>query len=273
MKRIGIESLSTFGLDPVEFIEVAAELGCGHVSLSLSGSANRLPQYPAWSFREDPSTVRRTARALEECGVKASLIEGFPILPDREYDYSRDLDLACEFGARAICAVSMDRDAGRTHALYAHIAEQADARGLITTTEACAGVYRTLGKTLAAIDAVSRPDFVLLIDTMHFFRTGSTVADLAALDPTIVGHIQLCDVPMPAIIDNYMEEALYERRAPGDGDLPLAEFLAHVSPDVPIGLEIPIRSEALAGIGPRDRLGHIVGAARNLLEQVHSGDG
>jgi sugar phosphate isomerase/epimerase len=266
VNRIGIETLSMFGMDPVEFVHLAADLGCGHVSLNLGGSANRLAMYPQWSFRDDPALVRRTAEALREHGVAASLVEGFAVVPDRELDYSRDLDLACQFGARAICTVSIDRDEARTHAEYARLAEEAAQRGLIATTEACAGAYRTLAKSMRAIEAVSRPDFVLLIDTMHFFRSGSTVADLAALDPAVVGHIQLCDVPMPAVIEPYMEEALHERRAPGDGDLPLRDFLMAAPADIPIGLEVPIRSEALAGIGPRERLGRCVAAARNLLE-------
>jgi len=266
MNRIGLENLSTFGLDPVDFVHLTADLGCGHVSLNLGGSANRLEMYPQWSFRDDPGLVRRTAEALRERGVAASLVEGFAIVPDRKLDYNRDLDIACQFGARAICTVSMDRDEGRTHAEYARLTEEAGVHGLITTTEACAGAYRTLGKTMRAIEAVARPDFVLLIDTMHFFRSGSTVADLAALDPATVGHIQLCDVPMPAQIEPYMEEALHERRAPGDGALPLRQFLAHAPVDIPIGLEIPIRSEALAGIGPRERLGRCVAAARALLD-------
>ncbi|MGE3692325.1 MAG: sugar phosphate isomerase/epimerase family protein [Novosphingobium sp.] len=273
MNRIGIENLSTFGLDPVEFVHLAAELGCGHVSLNLSGSANRLPDYPVWSFRDDPALVRRTAHALRQSGVTASLVEGFAVLPDRDMDHARDLDLACELGAKAICTVSIDRDEARTHAEYARLAEQAGERGLVTTTEACAGAYRTLAKSMAAVETVGRPDFVLLIDTMHFFRSGSSVADFAALNPAIVGHIQLCDVPMPALIESYMEEALYERRAPGDGDLPLREFLALAPEHVPIGLEIPIRSEALTGIGPRERLGRCVAAARNLLAGIQPAEG
>lgn len=265
MDRLGIENLSTFGLDPVQFVHIAADLGCGHVSLNLSGSANRLDLYPPFSFRDDAALRRATASALAERVLAVSLVEGFAVLPDAEPDFARDLDLACELGAKAICAVSIDRDEARTHALYAHLAAQAGERGLLTTTEACAGAYRTLAKTMAAIEAVARPDFRLLIDTMHFFRSGSTIEDLAALDPDCIGHIQLCDVPMPTQIESYMEEALHERRCPGDGDLPLAEFLALVPDHVPIGLEIPIRSEALAGTGPHERLGRCVVAARALL--------
>ena len=161
--------------------------------------------------------------------------------------------------------MSLDKDAERTHAEYARLTELAATRGIVVTTEACAGAYRKFSAAVEAVAVVANPAFQLLIDTMHFYRWGSTAADLAALDPATIGHIQLCDVPMPATIESYMEEALYERRAPGDGDLPLADFLAHVPAHVPVGLEIPIRSEALAGIGPHERLGRIVAAARALL--------
>ena len=266
MDRLGIENLSTFGLDPVEFIHLAADLGCGHVSLNLRGSANRLDIYPAWSFLEDAALRRNVRAALDERAIAVSLLEGFPILPGEQEDFGPGLDIAGEFGARAICAVSLDKDAGRTHAEYARLTEQAAARGIVTTTEACAGAYRRFAMAVEAVAAVANPMFQLLIDTMHFYRWGATAADLAALDPATIGHIQLCDVPMPAVIESYMEEALHERRAPGDGDLPLADFLAHVPGHVPVGLEIPIRSEALAGIGPEARLSRIVAAARALLD-------
>jgi hypothetical protein len=55
---------------------------------------------------------------------------------------------------------------------------------------------------------------------------------------------------------------MYERMAPGDGELPLAELLGAVPPDVVIGLEIPMRSVAESGVGPAARLRPCVAAAR-----------
>lgn len=122
MDRIGIENLSTFGLLPVQFIHLAADLGCGHVSLNLRGSANRMEPFPAFSLADDPALRRRVGAACRERGVCVSLIEGFAVLPDREEEYARDLDSAAELGARAICAVSMDRDAGVIDAsVFPHI--------------------------------------------------------------------------------------------------------------------------------------------------------
>lgn len=266
MHRLGIENLSTFGLHPVDFIHLAADLGCTHVSLNLRGSANRLPPYPELSLAEDAALRLAVAQAARERQVNVALVEGFAIAPGSDgSQFAAGLDAVCELGGKAICAVSMERDIDRTHELFARLTEMAAARGLITTTEVGAGVLRNLERSLAAVRAVGDTHFRLLIDTMHFFRSGATIADFAALDPAAIGHIQLCDVPMPAIIDSYMEEALYERRCPGDGDLPLGQLLALVPQHAVIGLEIPIRSEAEAGRGPLARLGRCVVAARELL--------
>lgn len=267
MNPLGLECLSVFGLDPVAFVELSADLGCSHVTLNLGAAANRLPIYPAVSFRHDPALQRDIARTLDARGVRIGMIEGFAITPDNSAgDYARDLDMVAGLGATAICAVSLDRDMTRTHDQFARLAEMSAERGLVATTEVGAGVLRRLDKALAAVAAVGHPGFKLLIDAMHFFRFGGTIEDFAALDPAVIGHIQLCDVPMPAVIESYMDEALHERRAPGDGDLPLADFLRHVPQGVIVGLEIPIRSEAEAGIGPHERLGRCVAQARTLLQ-------
>lgn len=266
MNPLGLECLSVFGLHPVDFIRIAGDLGCTHVTLHPGPAANRLPDYPETGFRADPALRRAIVETLRGSGVRIGMIEGFAITPEQgAASHARDLDMAAELGAEGICAVSLDRDMDSTHAQFAHLCEMAAERGLFVTTEVGAGVLRRLDKAVRAVAAVNHPAFRLLIDTMHFFRFGGTVGDFAALDPAIVGHIQLCDVPMPAVIADYMEEALYERRAPGDGDLPLAEFLAHVPDGVVIGLEVPIRSEAAAGIGPRERMARCVAAAHALL--------
>jgi len=263
---LGIECLSTFGLPPVALIELTGELGCSHVTLNLGSAANRLPRYPEVLFRHDPALQRTMRAALAASGVQIGLVEGFAILPDTKVeDFARDLDMVAELGAAAICAVSLERDMARSHAQFARLAGLASERGLVTTTEVGAGVLRRLDKAVAAIDAVAHPAFKLLVDTMHFFRFGGTVPAFAALDPATIGHIQLCDVPMPAPSGDYMAEALYERRAPGDGDLPLADFLRQVPHGVVVGLEVPIRSEAERGIGPRERLARCVAQARTLM--------
>lgn len=266
MNRLGIECLGTFGLPPAEHVRLAAQLGCGHVSLNPGGAANPLPPHSGAPWSENTQTQRALIAALRETGVSVSLIEGFAVLPGSDVEaHVALLDLAASLGARAICAVSLDKDMERTHAQFARLAELADTRAMIATTEVGAGTVRDLGRAQDAVRAVGHPGFRLLVDTMHFFRKGASLADFAGLDPAVIGHVQLCDVPMPAQMDSYLEEALFERRAPGDGDLPLRELLRLVPEGVPIGLEVPIRSQAESGVSHCERLGRCVAQARALM--------
>jgi hypothetical protein len=68
------------------------------------------------------------------------------------------------------------------------------------------------------------------------------------------GYAQVNDTTLSPRSDNYAEEAMYERMVPGEGELPLRDILAALPRDIVIGLEVPRRSLALAGVHPADRL-------------------
>lgn len=265
MHDFGIENLSCFGLDPAALIRLAAELGCSHVSLNLSGAANPLDGAKRRALREDAGLRCEAIAASREAGVQVSLLEGFTIEPGTvARDLAGDLDIAAELGARAICVIGMDRDRPRAHAEVAALCDMAASRSIAVTTEFGAGTARNLERVLEMLAGVGHANFGLLIDCMHYFRSGATLADLDRIGIESVRHVQLCDVPMPAAIGDYMTEALFERRAPGDGDLPLAAFLEQIPLVVPVGLEIPIRSLAEAGIAHRDRMRRCLDRARSL---------
>jgi sugar phosphate isomerase/epimerase len=101
---------------------------------------------------------------------------------------------------------------------------------------------------------------------MHLYRSGSTTADLAAIDPGRIRYAQLCDVPLVPLIAEYADEARFDRRAPGEGELPLADFVRAIPKDVMIGLEIPQRALVEQGLSAADRLAPALAKARALLE-------
>lgn len=265
MVKLGVDYLSVFGLEPVDFIHLARDLGLSSVGLNLRGASNSLSEASDVGFRNSPERRSAITRALRDTGMTLALVEGFTAGPDDTVaDMVRDLDHLAEMGAVSICHVSVDRDRLRMQARFRQLAELAAERGIFTTTEVGAGVARNLHAALELAKAVDHSHFGLLIDTMHFFRSGATLSDFAAIDPALIRHIQICDVPMPATIKNYMEEALFERCAPGDGDLPLAGLVEHIPSQTTIGLEIPIRSEAERGISHRDRLDRCVRKTKEL---------
>jgi sugar phosphate isomerase/epimerase len=270
MVALGIETISVFGLPPVEFVNLAADLGCQHISSGLTAFGYNPHGYAPFSLRDDAPLRREMITAMHDRGVSISLGEGLTVRPGSDVrDYAPDLDIMCELGIRRINTVSMDPDLTRSFDQFAALAEMAAARGVETTTELSPGLtVADLPTALAAVRHVGRRDFRLLIDTMHLVRSGATVADLAALDPDLIGYVQICDAPFKPRFESYFEEAMFERMAPGTGELGLLQILAALPRDRVFALEVPLRSQAEAGLGPRERLGKCVEAARALFARL-----
>lgn len=268
MDRLGIECLSVFGLPPVDLVDLAADLGCGHVSMFMHGLP-LVPSlgYPPFSITDDIALRKNLMAATQQLGVRISMADGFLVLPGADmHSFGAELDVVAELGVPQINAVSLEPDRRHTFDQIGALAEEAAERGIGTLIEAVPGLaVGDLPTARAAVDYIARDDVSLLIDTMHLVRSGSTAADLAAIDPTMIGYAQLNDTTLQPRGENYAQEAMYERLVPGEGELPLAEILAALPDHIVIGLEVPQRSLALAGVPPVDRLRPCVEAARSLL--------
>jgi sugar phosphate isomerase/epimerase len=256
-------------MPPVEFIEMAASLDLRWVGLGLTPLRYYNPyDYPDWSLSADPDLRRETIAAMKRHGVGISLMEGFLLQPGADFDvHLRNLDIVAGMGVRRISAMTDDRDAQRSFDAFALIAEHAEPRGIEVTIELGPAPIKGIAGGLAAMRHVGRSNFRLLIDTMHYFRRGGSMAELAETDPAVVSYVQLCDAPLVSPFTSYMEEALHERIVPGAGALPLREFLAWLPQSVIVSVEVPQRSRVEAGIDPRDRVKACLDGARSLFSQ------
>src|SRR5262245_5746935 len=271
VERLGIELLSVFGLPPVQFVNLAADLGCRYISSGLSAGPYNPHGYPSFSLRDDAVLRATMIAAMDERDVAISLGEGCLVRPQADVrTLDADLDVFAELGVTRINTVSLDPDRARSFDEFGILVEMAAERGIDTTIEASPGLtVGDLDTALAAIEHVGRPDFRLLIDTMHVVRSGSSADDVRTIDPNLIAYIQLSDATLTPRYDSYMEEAMYDRMVPGEGELPLRELLAALPDGLVISLEVPQRALAEAGIGPEERLGHCVKATRALLSEVH----
>jgi sugar phosphate isomerase/epimerase len=125
-----------------------------------------------------------------------------------------------------------------------------------------------LPSAIAAVEHVNREEISLLIDTMHVARFGASADDLRAIPAERIGYIQLSDTTRQRRMRHYAEEAMFERLPPGEGELPLADMLAALPGDRVVGLELPMRSRAEAGVSAYDRLLPCVTSARSLLAEA-----
>ena len=272
MSPLGIENISVFGLPPVAFIELAAELGCQHISTGLSSFDFGVCDYAPYSLRDDVPLRRRVIAALRDTGVSISLGEGLTIRPGIEVkNYASDLNLFQELGVTRVNTVSMDPDVGRTFDAFATLTEMAAERGMVTTVELSPSLtVANLDTALSAVRHVNRPDFRLLIDTMHLVRTGSGPNDIAKLDPALIDYVQVSDATITPRFETYFEEAMFERMVPGEGELGLRELFAVLPADRVYAIEVPLRAEAKEGVSPRERLRKCVASTRALLAEAHS---
>ncbi|EJL28744.1 sugar phosphate isomerase/epimerase [Novosphingobium sp. AP12] len=262
MDRLAIEFISVLGLPPVEFVKLAADLGVGHIGLAPKPITANPHGYPAWDLLADTALRRETLAAMADTAVQVSLGEGFLIRDGLDADaFAPMLDLFAELGAPLVNAVNMVASAEP----FGRFAEMARTRGMVATVEFLPLMPpASFAKALAFTDACGSDNARVLVDAMHFFRGGSGVEELTGIDPSRIGYVQICDVPMPARMTDYGLEARENRLGPGEGDLPLADFIAAIPADVIVGLEVPQVGRA-QDAGPAERLAPMIAIARALL--------
>jgi sugar phosphate isomerase/epimerase len=109
------------------------------------------------------------------------------------------------------------------------------------------------------------PGLKLTIDSLHLARCGETPADIAAIDPALIGVAQICDGPLahPGN-DAYRYEALVERGIPGKGELPLLDFLKVIPADVPVSPEVPLKALRESGVSIQECARRVVEGTRHL---------
>ncbi len=170
--------------------------------------------------------------------------------------------------------MSLDPDWSRTRDELAMTCAMAVERGMDAVVEfAPETTVSRMSRAVEVIRFIGRPGPRLLIDTMHLARTGAGPADLETVTAPGgigIGYVQISDVPMPGATSGWdcMEEAMLQRLAPGQGDVPLLDLLRRIPRDCVVSIEVPQIAAARAGVGPRDRLAPVVAATRHLLEQL-----
>jgi sugar phosphate isomerase/epimerase len=264
--RLGIEMLTLLGMNPVDHIRLAAELGC----VSISTGMRRMPMamfgreeiYPDWSLMDDKALRHEVKAALADTGVHIGLGEGFRVAPEFDVTtFAPQLDILAELGTWRINAISTEPDHNRAVEQFGVLSDLVLARGMRFLVEfAPPNVLNNAASALRIADALGHDRCGMMLDSMHFFRSGGTVEQIAGL-PVI--YAQLCDAPLVSPGMSYMEEAMFNRMVPGEGELPLREWIAALPADCEIGIEVP-NIARLESMGAAAHAKSVVEAARAL---------
>ena len=245
---------------PVETVEAAAAGGFDAVGLWVE---------PAdWTA----AITRDVRSALAASGLPLLDVEVIWLKPDSAMDeHRRVIDIGAELGAENVLCVSSDPDQGATAARLAELCRHAEGSGMRVALEF--GIFtevKNLRMAMAILDKVAHPLRALLIDPIHVDRSGSSIEEIAALDPALLPYAQFCDAPAtrpdPNDFDAVIIDAIDLREQCGAGALPLAALHRALPRDIPLSIEL--RSKALrdAFDHPALRAKAVADATRRWLE-------
>jgi len=261
MHALSLHHLSVMDLSPDELVDVAAELGCAHVCLFSFQPRGAF----AMPVVQD-GDVAALRRRLDDAGMSVLGTTYFALQADTDIaDYQPGLDRSARLGARhANCRV-IDRDEARTIDRFGRFAELCVARGLVPLIEPSGhGLRDAQPQALRIIEAVGHG--ALTLDPLHIARTGTGWEDVEALDPAMVGYVQICDGPAEAGPDDYAREGSQDRLPPGEGDFPLERLVRATPPGMPISVEIPCRFLREQGYAGRALAAELIRRTRAWLE-------
>jgi sugar phosphate isomerase/epimerase len=247
---------------PVETIEAAVAGGFDMVGLWVDPET--------WT----PETTRAARTALAQAGLPLLDVEVIWLKGDGLLGPHRKvIDVGAELGARNVLCVSSDPDHARTASHLAALCEHAQASGMRVTLEF--GIFtevKNLTQALEVLRMVDHPLAALLIDPIHVDRSGSSIADIARVDPALVPYAQFCDAPAerpdPTDMGAVIRDAIDLREQCGEGALPLVALYEALPPGIPLSIEL--RSLALREAFPHPslRASAVAAATRAWLESL-----
>jgi len=236
MKRaIGLAALTVLELPHEEQVRIAAQTGYTHVGLRLVPVAGQPYHHPL-----DVPTLEKQ---LLDTGVRVLDVEVFRLTPETEVSaWESILATAARLRATDLLVHGADADQHRLVNSFGELCDLAARYDLRANLEPMPWVeVSNITKALRILRAAGRANGGLLVDAIHFFRAGDSLAELANAPREYLHYMQLCDArpETPSDMQEIIRQARGDRLFPGEGGLDLAGLLRALPADLPLSLEIP----------------------------------
>jgi sugar phosphate isomerase/epimerase len=241
--------LTVLGCPPPEAIHIAAR--CGYDMVGLRAIPLGLEGEPRYRLDEDAALFSATREALDATGLTLLDIEVAVLGDDRDpAAYLAPMQAAAELGARHVLCNAWSGDRATIQGQFDALCDLAAPLGLTIECE-----FVTFTKIVDLTDAwdvvqrSGRPNTGVLVDTLHFGRSGVTLAQLDAIPIEKLHYLQLGDGAYAAThtADEMRRTARAERLYPGEGPTPIRQIVERV-PGVPLSVEI-IHAKRVGALG------------------------
>jgi sugar phosphate isomerase/epimerase len=239
----------TLNTTPAETIEAAAAAGFRSVGIRITG---RRVFDPYTSVIGNRPVLAELKQRLADGGLRLSNVTAYHLFPDLKMDDMRAvIDTTAELGAGILLAHSyMPVDDKMLDFFRQYCAYAAEAGIRIAVEYMRYSEVKSLEEASSWLDRAAQPNAGFVFDPLHVDRTAGSFAALKSVDPARIVFAQICDAkkrPGTPTIEQLLVEARTGRLPPGEGDLPLYDFLDALPPEVEIEYEVPIsRAEAMS---------------------------
>lgn len=243
-RSVTLAHLSAVQMAPSALIRMAAETGYDGAGLRLIRVTPTSPGYPLW---QDARMLAETEAALADTGMTCGDIEFVKITP--EFDLASltpFFETGARLGAKLAIAAPYDPDEARLADSLGRMAEASAALGIRTALEFFPWVeVASLNDAVRVVEQAGEKPGILL-DALHFDRSGGRIEDIAAVPAGRLALFHLCDAErLPAYTaEQLLFTAREGRLPPGEGAIDLPAILAALPADLPVGIETPM--DALA---------------------------
>lgn len=242
-----LAQLMALPYSPPKMVQLAADTGCAGAGIRLLPTTPGGLHYP---LMDDAPMLRETLAVIADTGMGVFDLEVLRI--GERFDvgaYGRFLETGQQLRAKHILVAGDDPDASRMTASFAALCEAAARHGLTCDLEFMP--WTNVPDVQAAariVRGAAQGNGGVLVDALHFARSGSTLDDIRALDPRWLHYGQICDGPIPGpdTTEGLIHAARCERMLPGEGDLDLRALFAALPPHLPVSVEVPSDSRAPA---------------------------
>jgi len=243
-RSLSLAHLTVLEATPPQLVTLASDAGFDQVGLRIY--ANPSVGATPYNLLGDTPMMRETLSRMSDTGIKVLDIEFLRFEPDIFPRIPEGfLEAGAILKAQYILVMSALPNEDETMDNFCKLCERAKAFNLHVCLE---NAFYTGVKTLAdAVRVAHKSGFdnaSVLVDALHFSRSGGKPTDIKAFDSSMYRYAQICDAKeqMPTQTNEFIMEARTGRLWPGEGSLPLRELIAALPSDIPLAMESPVYS-------------------------------
>jgi sugar phosphate isomerase/epimerase len=246
MHELSLAHLSVLDATPPELVAAAAAAGFRKIGIRLSATPS--VGVPPYDMLGDTPLMRETLARLADTGVSVLDVEFLRFEPELPQGIPEGfLETGARLGAQYVLVMSGEPIEARTVERFSDLCDRARQYGLHVCLEfAIYTGVRTLADAVRVVKKSGCANASVLVDALHFSRSGSQPSDIAGVDASLFKYAQICDAvaAIPTESGDLIREARGGRLLPGEGALPLRDLVAALPAGIPLAIEAPCRASA-----------------------------